>query len=221
MGFVENTSTVQSEVVEKSLENNASAAIEISIRGGRTVSVTEDEQAVYIAFCAGRSSDMIRETTLFRIVAYGRNMTNEAAREWTANVLRGLVEKDVFAICNVKGRRTVKAWRPPVLDAEAIEQLQFRNKKRAGVLKEHGHQCVYCGTNLRPSTISFTRVIPRQQGGGHGQENLRPTCPTCCDAKKSRTPEQWADDILASFKPQRRRFSFAALVAGLMAIMTR
>jgi len=59
---------------------------------------------------------------------------------------------------------------------------------RKNILKRDGYRCQYCGQKSQQLTLDH--VIPRNQGGRDGWENLVCACARCNNKKGQRTPEE-------------------------------
>jgi 5-methylcytosine-specific restriction endonuclease McrA len=64
-----------------------------------------------------------------------------------------------------------------------------------------GLVCRYCGS-ANATRYQMDHVIPRQQGGGHGADNIVVACQTCNVRKGGRTPAEAGMVLRPSPKPE-------------------
>lgn len=72
-----------------------------------------------------------------------------------------------------------------------------RKKMRRQLLAQWDGRCAYCDRLLKPRTATMDHIVPASQNGALQEMNLVICCWNCNQAKRDRTPEQWAADILA------------------------
>jgi 5-methylcytosine-specific restriction endonuclease McrA len=61
-------------------------------------------------------------------------------------------------------------------------------------------ECVYCGSEISPSTLHIDHVVPIALGGEHSERNLVASCRRCNTAKGSKPLAAW----LSTLAPERR-----------------
>jgi 5-methylcytosine-specific restriction endonuclease McrA len=64
------------------------------------------------------------------------------------------------------------------------DEVKF--KKETLYYRDHA-RCMYCGTELKITTLTYDHVHPRSKGGKHGWENVVASCHEC-NAEKSDAP---------------------------------
>ena len=89
----------------------------------------------------------------------------------------------------------------PVLEnyepRDTIPMFVSVSSYRRQLLRKGNCTCSYCGCKLGLDSSTIDHVIPKAQGGKDIPSNLILSCQRCNQIKGSRTPQEWAADILA------------------------
>ena len=91
-----------------------------------------------------------------------------------------------------------------------IQQRQYLMKRFEG-------RCVYCRRVIPKGEVTCDHVVPKIRGGADEYANMALCCKPCNTMKGSRTPEQWARDILHWNRPRRtmpRSFAMSCLAVA-------
>ncbi|MFH5806434.1 HNH endonuclease [Alienimonas sp. DA493] len=83
-------------------------------------------------------------------------------------------------------------------------------KATRDILSAADCRCRYCGRNPTGERLVLSMMTPASQGGTNRPGNLTVCCESCSRSKGDRTPEEWADAILAA-KPATRDEAAAGL----------
>ena len=129
------------------------------------------------------------------------------------SVCKTLCERSILKACDggIRFLYTVKGFKIEFRSSNLADQNRSDEE-----LFRVWKQCAYCCRTLTRSNRTKDHVVPRSHGGGDELTNLVGCCTYCNAVKGSRTPIEWARDILdyrnvPKKKPKRRRPRFSWL----------
>lgn len=87
---------------------------------------------------------------------------------------------------------------------------------RSAVLRDWGHRCYYCATDLRRpgGEATLAQRLPRPRGGGDARSNLVPACRACDQAKGRLSVEEFRAQVREEQPAWRAMVALSALLAS-------